>query len=78
MGNALLKPRNNTSRLTPSDRQKLRTIVADLGWQRSAKAIGVSVPTLQTLESDGRCSADAVARCVAGLGAFELSKAGSE
>jgi len=70
---AMLAPRNNTARLTPAERQQLRTVVADLGWQRSAKAIGVSVPTLQTLESDGRCSADAVARCVAGL-ARELEK----
>ena len=63
-----LAPRNNTARLTPAERQQLRTVVAALGWQRGAIALGVSVPTIQTLEAEyGRVSAAAVERLRQGL-----------
>jgi len=71
MGNALLKPRNNTLRLSDADKQRLRDIVAEHGWEGGRRAIGVSIPTLQTLESGGKCGAAAVARCVEGLTNFE-------
>ena len=69
MSGALLKPRNNMSRLTADQRRQLQHIVAHHGgWVGAARLLGVSVSTLMALEAEyGSAQVLAVARCVAGL-----------
>ena len=55
-------------RLTPTERDAMRIIIADMGYQRASKALGVSVPVIQELENEfGAVSLPALDRCRAGL-----------